>query len=53
MDMPLQRIDKTSWQVISGKQPDSQWISGVKYKNLYEKRFPERKNKVGSTVGTD
>jgi len=43
IDTPLQKIDKTSWQVTSGKQPNSQWISGDRYKVLYEKKFSERK----------
>jgi len=43
IDMPLQKIEKTSWQVTTGKQPNSQWISGERYRELYEKRFPDRK----------
>jgi len=42
IDMPQQKVDKMSWQVTSGKQPNSQWISGDRYKELYETKFPGR-----------
>ena len=41
-EMSQQKIDSMSWQVTAGEQPNSQWISGSRYKYLYEEKFPER-----------
>jgi hypothetical protein len=43
MAMARQEIDRKSWQVTTGEQPNSQWISGARYKQIYENKFPERK----------
>ena len=41
-DMTQQKIDSMSWQLTKGEQPNSQWISGSRYKHIYEEKFPER-----------
>jgi len=41
--MEQHEINVKSWQVTTGEQPNSQWIPGERYKQIYENKFPERK----------
>jgi len=42
MNLGRHEIDLKSWQVTTGEQPNSQWITGKRYKQIYESKFPER-----------
>jgi len=44
LDMERHEIDNMSHkQVTTGEQPNSQWISGERFRQIYENKFPERK----------
>jgi hypothetical protein len=41
MSMAPHEIATKSWQVTTGEQPNNQWISGSRYKQIYEDKFAE------------
>ena len=41
MSMTSHEIATKSWQVTTGEQPNSQWIPGSRYKQIYESKFTE------------